>query len=159
MVAARWNTKCSAIPWGWEYQDLKKEKDMSSIVFQGIHPQSLTWNLKMMISKRNLLSRGWFSGSMLNFRGVCEKKIGGVKSSIVFQGICEKIIRGSKIFHSFFRCVKKTSGEYVNTCRKIPWCFRTEVRWIIHLFDQTWGDRKRTLSSSFEFSRIWHVTL
>ena len=37
-----------------------------------IHPQSLPWKLKMMVSKKNNLqtSRGWFSGSMLNFRGV-----------------------------------------------------------------------------------------
>ena len=42
-----------------------------------MHPQSLTWNLKMMISKRNLLSRGWFSDSMLNFRGVPEKMVVG----------------------------------------------------------------------------------
>ena len=31
---------------------------------------NLTWNLKMMVSKRNLLFQGFFSGSMLNFRGV-----------------------------------------------------------------------------------------
>ena len=35
---------------------------------------SLTWNLKMMVSKRNLrISGGWFSGSMLNFRGIASQ--------------------------------------------------------------------------------------
>ena len=34
-------------------------------------PQSLTWNLKMMISKFGIsFFRGWFPGSMLNIRGV-----------------------------------------------------------------------------------------
>ena len=36
-----------------------------------IHPWNLTWKLKMMVSKRNLLFQGLpFSGSMLNFGGV-----------------------------------------------------------------------------------------
>ena len=43
---------------------------LKSLRWYGIHPQSSTWNLKMMVSNRNLLSRGWFSGSMLNFKGV-----------------------------------------------------------------------------------------
>ena len=33
-------------------------------------PRNLTWNLKMMHSKRNFLVRDFFSGSMLNFGGV-----------------------------------------------------------------------------------------
>ncbi len=33
-------------------------------------PKVLTWNLKTMVSKGISFSRGWFSGSMLNFRGV-----------------------------------------------------------------------------------------
>ena len=35
-------------------------------------PRNLTWNLQMMVSKRNHLFQGLrTSGSMLNFRGVC----------------------------------------------------------------------------------------
>ena len=49
----------------------------SPFPFQGpskstnIHSQSLTWNLNMMVSKiRIYFPRGWFSGSILNFKGV-----------------------------------------------------------------------------------------
>ena len=35
-----------------------------------LHIWSLTWNLTMMVSRRNLLWGGWFSNSMFNLRGV-----------------------------------------------------------------------------------------
>ena len=37
---------------------------------KNIHPRSLTWNLKKMVSKFEIsFSRGWFLGFMFNFRG------------------------------------------------------------------------------------------
>ncbi len=41
-----------------------------------IHPQSLTWNLKMMVSKGISFSKGLVSGSMLNFGGLSFGKDG-----------------------------------------------------------------------------------
>ena len=39
--------------------------------FLKVHPQSLTWNLNMFFFPKGIsFSRGWFSGSMLNLRGV-----------------------------------------------------------------------------------------
>ena len=50
-----------------------------------IHPQSLTWNLKMMVSKRNLLFQGLkTSSSMLNFRD---------DTCWVFQNVADKFGR------------------------------------------------------------------
>ena len=46
----------------WEWDKNASEQDL--------HPQSLTWNLKMMVSIGISFSSGWFSGSMFNSRGV-----------------------------------------------------------------------------------------
>ncbi len=45
-------------------------RHLSILCTGNLHPQSLIWNLKMMVSTKNSFPRGWFSGSMLNFRGV-----------------------------------------------------------------------------------------
>jgi len=40
-------------------------------------PRKLTWNLKMIVLKRNFLFQGLFSGSMLGFGGVYEPGLYG----------------------------------------------------------------------------------
>ena len=40
------------------------------IQYMSLHPQSLRLNLKIMVSKGISFSRGWFSGFMLNLRGL-----------------------------------------------------------------------------------------
>ena len=40
-------------------------------IFRGALPRNITWNLKMMVSLKGIsFSRDFFSGSMLDFRGV-----------------------------------------------------------------------------------------
>ena len=53
---------------------LKHQKTSAGMTgWLGILPRNLTWNLKMMVSKRNLrTSRDFFPGSMLNFRGAVD---------------------------------------------------------------------------------------
>jgi len=43
---------------------------LNQIKFKGyIHPRNLTWNLKMMVSKRNLLFQGLLFGFHVKFQG------------------------------------------------------------------------------------------
>ena len=63
---------CSKKTYCWWYRNLANQFNSGIyLTISRMQPRSLTWNMKMMVAKGNLLFQGWFSGSMLNFRGVC----------------------------------------------------------------------------------------
>ena len=75
-----------ALNCGWMVLGLKAMENFENLAhgrilamehsFQNLHPQKLTWNLEMMVSNRNLLSKGPFSGSMFVLGGVGCKILG-----------------------------------------------------------------------------------
>ena len=57
---------------GWFFTD-SVDSTMATHYEKSLHPQKFTWNLEMMVSNRNLLSKGPFSGSMFVLGGVFGK--------------------------------------------------------------------------------------
>ena len=85
-----------------------ERKNMHIVCSLHILPRNLTWNLKMMVSKRNHLSRDFSSGSMLNFRGV-------VYIWVVLDS--QKVGCPKKVSSSHIICFQST---LVPTTRKTP---------------------------------------